>query len=626
LIRHPKLIAKDTARFGPYYNPKYQEDELFGTFYNPNYEPPNQFDSMEFITSDMIKQVQIMSKFVEQSGTLTSLLTVSAVCDMEPKNVMNRGQSFRVLSLFYRDLYNNQLYFDDFNVKRPTVLLPIKREDSSFPDPPWLTNPDIHELMDDIAKKKTKNIYPTRENKRLKIQEEEIEKPTVVAQDSYSGGLVLIPVPGFWKIPIWTLDWASMYPNIIISFNICTMTLIRDSKWLQDPDVTLQYIPRTKTHCDVRVIAYKGKPVRTFLPGIVARFLELREEQRTLKKNAKTKEEELARAMAELAMKTSANACYGFFGAKRSPMCSFAIASAVTQIGQHMQKTVRHRILSHRNPDLYNEREPHRTGGAVLYGDTDSCMACFPVSKFITDEAQKIEESKKQAQKITDYCTQYFKGNTIIVESLKNPLWMLPHKKTYVCIENGKEKMKGIGSIKRDKCGIAREVGVTVAHNILYNIFSHTQQHCDWLKTILEKVPFGIPPHFMALEAFILSAQLKDNYRADTALALEVAEKIKIETGNRPCVNDRVSFVLAYVPEEKMHGKKAYPPSMFLKRKLRLDCEYYFEKQIFGCLKQLLSLPIHTALLNQLHVMIRSYVKKWKVYCMMQDSKKQKIM
>ena len=47
--------------------------------------------------------------------------------------------------------------------------------------------------------------------------------------DEYTGAIVIEPERGFYNKPIATLDFASLYPSIIIAHNLCHTTQIRKS-------------------------------------------------------------------------------------------------------------------------------------------------------------------------------------------------------------------------------------------------------------------------------------------------------------------------------------------------------------------------------------------------------------
>ena len=45
--------------------------------------------------------------------------------------------------------------------------------------------------------------------------------------DKYEGATVLEPLKGFYNMPISTLDFASLYPSIMMAHNICYSTLVK---------------------------------------------------------------------------------------------------------------------------------------------------------------------------------------------------------------------------------------------------------------------------------------------------------------------------------------------------------------------------------------------------------------
>ena len=46
-------------------------------------------------------------------------------------------------------------------------------------------------------------------------------------QNSLEGAYVIDPKPGFYEQPIATLDFASLYPSIMMAHNLCYTTLVR---------------------------------------------------------------------------------------------------------------------------------------------------------------------------------------------------------------------------------------------------------------------------------------------------------------------------------------------------------------------------------------------------------------
>lgn len=45
-------------------------------------------------------------------------------------------------------------------------------------------------------------------------------------QDQFEGAIVIEPLKGYYKIPIATLDFSSLYPSIMMAHNLCYTTLL----------------------------------------------------------------------------------------------------------------------------------------------------------------------------------------------------------------------------------------------------------------------------------------------------------------------------------------------------------------------------------------------------------------
>ncbi len=598
-IRHQNLINrnKETKKF---------DNEMFNTFVNPNFIAPNHFTgSILDIELYLLANISILVLLMEHKGFWANCATISRENDLDIKKVVERGQQKRVFGGYLRDLDLNDLYFDEENKYKNPLTITKPRAESSYPDPPWKENPDIETFIPIEERSKIKKSFFGANSKKNQLLLNPIKKKKKTTK-GYGGGLVLDPLPGLYKHPRYTVatnDWASMYPNLIIANNLCIMREIRDSKWLTDPDVELEYIPRNDYKCDVLVKLYKGRPPITCTPRVIKGFLDLREIARNQGKEAKTQEEKIAFKMIEGALKASANSVYGFFGCLTSDIVSIQFASCVTQIGQFMQKTVRYQILL--------------AGGAVVYGDTDSCFPIYPVDENLKDPKEIKKKIKEKAEEITQLCSKIFYPSKIIVENLKSPLLLTNKKKTYISIEDGgKIAPKGLGLLKRDKCSKARDIALVLAEQVIKGTLKSNIQICLWLDHELLQLPMGYILDSMQLAPFILSAELGNEYKDnDDKLSLELASLYEKESGQRPNIGDRMSFVVAFFDDNRLHNKKVIPPLTFLKNNYKLDLKWYIEKQIFSCLKQILCLDIHQDLLIALKKRCDSRIMAWDASC-----------
>lgn len=617
-IRHPNLLNRNEKT-------KLFDEPGLNELKDPDYVAPNHFTATSAdISKYLITNVIILAKIINDKAFLAYLLTVSKVNDLPIRKVVENGQQKRVYGNFLRDFHDNNLYHDAANIKNKNPLtVSKKRSDSSFPDPPWLENPDLLSFLPPEERPKSTNKglmsamieLQTKKNleRKAKQKKEKDDKKKNRKKTGYSGGLVLGTVPGFYKNVRYSVpcnDWASMYPKIIIAFNLCIMREIRDSKWLTDPDVELEYIPRNDEKCDVHVKKYKGKDVITFTPRVINRFLDLRETARAKGAEAKTTDIKAAFKTTEGALKASANSVYGFYGCLTSDIISIQFASCVTQIGQFMQKTVRYQILLH--------------DGAVVYGDTDSCFPMYRVDFEIKDPIEIKKKIREKAEYVCSVCTKIFHPSKIIVENVKNPLLLPGPKKTYISIENDKKVApKGFSMLKRDKCQFAREIGLCLAEQIVRQTMKSVSEVASWLDSQLKLLPLRLLQNNSELAPFVLTVELGGDYSSeDDKLSLELADLYQLESGQKPLVGDRMPYVVAFFNDNRKHNKRVLPPTTFLKKKHRLDIKWYVEKQIFNCLKQILSLPIHCKLLAVLKKRTEECILRWRGTTITQDCRK----
>jgi DNA polymerase delta subunit 1 len=205
----------------------------------------------------------------------------------------------------------------------------------------------------------------------------------------YEGGKVQDPVQGFHELVL-TLDFASLYPNIMIRFNLGHDTLIHpDDLHLYSPDDLYEACVMTsmEPEDDGTLEGGKKKKNRKDLPqverkfhfikqdiyqGVTARILVgLIEMRAKVKKQMEEHEEgSLMWTILNLrqnAYKVSANSMYGFFGVRvggKRPCLE--VSASVTYFGRQSITTAIDKI-----------KEKYE-GSELIYGDTDSCMFKLP--------------------------------------------------------------------------------------------------------------------------------------------------------------------------------------------------------------------------------------------------------
>lgn len=119
------------------------------------------------------------------------------------------------------------------------------------------------------------------------------------------------PKKGFYMEPVATLDFASLYPSIMMAHNLCYTTLVLPSQrhLFADRPEDLTTTPSGDTFV-------KPSVRRGILPEILEELLAARKRAKADLKNATDPMERAVLDGRQLALKISANSVYGFTGAQ----------------------------------------------------------------------------------------------------------------------------------------------------------------------------------------------------------------------------------------------------------------------------------------------------------------------
>jgi DNA polymerase delta subunit 1 len=191
-----------------------------------------------------------------------------------------------------------------------------------------------------------------------------------VSGSSFEGAIVKKPHAGFYKVPIGVLDFASLYPSIMIAHNLCYTTFIPQEKLpLFTPD---QYIKTPAGHHFVKKHVFKG-----YLPELLKDLLDTRFKAKQLLKKATDPIRKAVLHGRQLALKICANSVYGFTGADEGYLPMKEISSSVTAFGREMieesteftEKTFRKgNVLKWKKKDGTVETYVVKFDAVVIYG------------------------------------------------------------------------------------------------------------------------------------------------------------------------------------------------------------------------------------------------------------------
>jgi DNA polymerase delta subunit 1 len=408
-------------------------------------------------------------------------------------------------------------------------------------------------------------------------------------KQKFKGATVLSPKRGAYMFdPIAGLDFASLYPSIMVAYNLCHSTKVVTPESVShigsDNLYTTEITPERRT-----TFVQKGHR-RGVLPQILLNLWAMR---KSLKKDmARAKERGDVNLTAiynakQLAVKVAMNSIYGFCGADNGKLPMKEIAETVTTNG---------RMLIERSKAYVESWYPCE----VVYGDTDSVYVRFFLDelpehlRFPKNEADRTEmltwvmaRSQEAADRITE---NYIAPVELEFEKVMYP-FILFKKKRYCCIiyEAGHpEKIdelctKGIAITRRDFAPFVKRVYSTILDMILYNhdvngAFEYAEK--EMLLLLRSEYP---------VEDLVISRSISrkpESYANQNVPHLVLGKRIEERTGVPIKVGDRIQFVFI-----KGKGRQCdLVEEPHLVQQKNVDGYYYYEHQIHSSLAEIFSI------------------------------------
>jgi DNA polymerase delta subunit 1 len=382
----------------------------------------------------------------------------------------------------------------------------------------------------------------------------------------FEGATVIEPIKGFYSDPIATLDFASLYPSIMMAHNLCYSTLVEDRRILsQLPDEAYQRSP-------TGAVFVKNDTK----PGILPRILkELLDARKRAKKDMKAATDPMVKAVQngrQLALKISANSVYGFTGATVGQLPCLDISSSVTAYGRDMIHATKKAV-----EETYTVANGYPADAVVVYGDTDSVMVKFGV--------KDVGEAMKLGHEAADAVTKLFPPPVRLeFEKVYWP-YLLMNKKRYAGQywtrpeKPDKLDAKGIETVRRDNCALVRQVVDTCLRMIIMN--SDVKGAVAYAKQIVaDLLQNKVDISLLVITKALAKGTDDSAYKAKQA-HVELAKRLtKRDPGNAPQVGDRIPYVII----QKGKGAPAYErsedPIYVLENSLPIDTRYYLENQL----------------------------------------------
>ncbi len=450
------------------------------------------------------KDAVLALELIEKKNLLDKYIALSRVSGTLLQDALNGGESIRIENLLLRE----------FN-----------KRDILFP-----TKPTEGEVVERAKK---------REKSELK------------------GGLVLDPKVGLHTDGyILVLDFKSLYPSIIRTYNICPTTLLK-----KDMDVEYNESP-------IGTRFVKSEVREGILPYLLEKLINQRADVK--KEMYKEKDPDKKRILyaKQWALKILANAFYGYTGYLRAKTYVMEVANTITAFGRELLQKTRREIIN--------------MGYEVIYGDTDSV--------FVKVSSSNLEKAYKKGNEIVNKIKLPGKL-TLEFEKVFRSFLILT-KKRYAAWSfertNGewvdKIEMKGIETVRRDWPDI-----VTETMNVVLNIIlkeGDIKKAIKYVQGEVDKLNTGA----VDLKKLAVTKSItKSIDRYDGMLPhIELAKKIRERNPSQaPAPGNRISFII--VRGNQMLSKRAETPEYIKEHNLKIDSTYYIENQLLPPLERIFS-------------------------------------
>ena len=285
---------------------------------------------------------------------------------------------------------------------------------------------------------------------------EEIKKRRAL---TYTGGFVKEPVGGLHE-NIAVLDFRSLYPSVIATFNISPETLncsCCKEKGYKVPEENYWFCKEKKGF------------VSKVIEDLIKDRIKIKQEMEKIKKDSS---EYIMLDKRQLSLKIVANAAYGMFAFAGAKWYCRECAESCTAFGRFfIKQTI---------------EEAEKKGFSVLYADTDSCFLKKNVSeerlKEEVDEFLKYINEKLPGIMELEFQGTYKRG--IFIPRGKAPGTA---KKRYALIdESGNLLIRGLESVRRDWCSIAKKLQREVLTYVLRD--KKVDEAADYVREVVKKM------------------------------------------------------------------------------------------------------------------------------------------
>lgn len=350
--------------------------------------------------------------------------------------------------------------------------------------------------------------------------------------ETYKGAVVLSPLKGIHE-DIVVLDFTSMYPNIMIKYNVGPDTIEKTTSCSPNN----HNIAPEVGHC------FRREP-SGFFKNVLSMLLDVRRQLREeLKKYPPESLEYRVLDERQRAVKILANAAYGYMGWLGARWYCRECAEAVTAWGRSMITRV-----------ITKARE---IGLKVVYGDTDSLF---------------VENNPSRVKELMEYVEKEL-GFDIKIDKIYERVFFTEAKKRYAgLLKDGRVDIVGFEAVRGDWTELAKEVQENITSILLRE--KNVDKAVEYVKTVISSLMQSKIP----IEKLVIWKTLTKRIEEYDVESPHVAAARKLERkGLRVDVGDKIGFVVVKGPGKISERAE---PFNFVKDPRLLDVNYYIEHQV----------------------------------------------
>nr|XP_018263770.1 DNA polymerase zeta subunit [Kwoniella dejecticola CBS 10117]OBR85928.1 DNA polymerase zeta subunit [Kwoniella dejecticola CBS 10117] len=401
--------------------------------------------------------------------------------------------------------------------------------------------------------------------------------------------LIAEPESKYYTHPILVLDFQSLYPSIMIAYNICFSTCLgRVEKFkgtnkfgfteLKVADGLLELLKDYLTVTPNGMIFVKPAVRKSLLAKMLGEILDTRVMVKHAMKGSRGDKSLTSLLNArQLGLKLMANVTYGYTSATYSGrMPCIEVADSIVQTGRETLEKAQELIHSRKDWDAQ-----------VVYGDTDSLFVALP------------GRSKEQAFKIgNDIADAVTALNPKPVKLKFEKVYMgsvLMAKKRYVGFKyehpDDTEPVfdaKGIETIRRDGFPAQQKIE-EVCLKLLFRTqdLSQIKDFCrqEWTKILQNRV--SVQDFIVAKEVRLGSYSEKGVPPPGAAVAYR---RILKDPRDEPQYGERVPYIISNADGKRLIERARTPEDILANRTLSIDSEYYIRNLLIPPLSRIFNL------------------------------------